>query len=169
MKEKDLEINSKIMQEIGLEVGQGHRIIDQDTGVGITFRGMELVAPGTYGGPNTVEFDPYNNKKMMNLLFGYFLNKHSEESDVTVTTFYSIDDNKTNKGSIECKMSDMSKITSHQYLRDSLKCADIIMRLNGDEDPNLSEYDTEQVEPSVRRTGTNAKNKPNRKTRKNSI
>lgn len=166
MELKDLNINNLIMREIGLEVGTGHRIIDQDTGVAMTFGGRELVAPGVYGGRNAIEFDPYNNKRMMNKLFGYFLEKHAEESDVEVMTYYNVD--KGDAGAVECKMTDNTTITSGAYVRDSLKYADIIIQLNGDPSPNLAEYDTAKEEPVKKRSGTRAKNKSNSKTTKNS-
>ena len=166
MNQIDLNINNLIMREIGLEVGTGHRIIDQDTGATMTFGGRDIVAPGIYGGSNAIEFDPYNNKRMMNRLFGYFLEKHADESDVEVTTYYNVD--KGEKGSIECKMSDHTTITSKPYIRESLKCADIIIQLNGGEAPDFSEYDTVNEPPVKKRSSTNAKNKSNSKAAKNS-
>lgn len=166
MNQTDLNINNIIMQEIGLEVSASNRIIDQDTGMTMTFGGREIVAPGVYGGFNTVEFDPYNNKRMMNRLFGYFLEKHAEESDVGVMTYYSVD--KGDKGSIECRMSDQSTIRSKPYIRDSLKCADIIIQLNGGEAPDFSEYDTVKETTVKKGSRTNAKNKSNSKAAKSS-
>lgn len=166
MELKDLNINNLIMREIGLEVGTCNRIIDQDTGAAMTFAGRELVAPGVYCGRNAIEFDPYNNKKMMNRLFGYFLEKHAEESDVEVMTYYNVD--KGEAGAVECKMTDNTTITSKPYVRDSLKYADIIIQLNGEPNPDLAEYDVVKEEPVKKRSGTRGKNKSNSKTAKNS-
>jgi len=167
MNPSDVEINNLIMREIGLEVDSAHRIVDQDTGMAMKFRGMNIMAPGAYCGRNAIEFDPHNNKKMMNLLFGYFVEKHSEESDVYVSTFYSVDKG-NDKGSVECRMSDQTTIVSKPYTRDSLKYADIITQLNGGESPDLKQYDTVR-ETTVKRKGNNSgKNKSNPKTAKNS-
>lgn len=166
MDQKDLNINNLIMREIGLEIGVGNRIIDQDTGAAVTFGGKEIVAPGIYGGHNAIEFDPHNNKKMMNRLFGYFLEKHADESDVSVMTYYNVD-KPNNLSSIECKMTDSSVIVSKPYARESLRCADIIIQLNGGESPDLYEYDTEKEINIKKRSGTNVKNKSNSKTTKN--
>lgn len=169
MNQKDIEINNLIMQEIGLEVGIGNRIIDQDTGNVLTFKGMNVIAPGHYGGHNSIEFDPYNNKKMMSNLFGYFLNKHSEESDIDVLTYYNVDTDNGSRSYIECKLSDNSKLTSKPYTRESLRCTDIIVQLNGGSSPDLWCYDTTNEDPIKRKRSTNnGKNKSNSKTRKNS-
>ena len=168
MNNMDLEVNRLLMREMGLEIGNGQRIIDQDTGMSMKFKGMDIVAPGYYGGSGSIEFDPHNNKRMMATLFGYFLEKHSDESDVDVLTYYSID-NGGDKSSIQCKMSDQSLITSKPYLRESLKCADIIIQLNGGASPDLDKYDTMPQPTTVKRRGNNSgKNKFNSKTGENS-
>lgn len=166
MTNKDLEINNLIMQEIGLEVDNCNRIIDQDTGAALAFKGMAVIAPGTYGGRNCIEFDPHNNKKMMSNLFGYFLDKHSEESDVDVLTYYNVDQG--TKSAVECKLSDQTKITSKAYSRDSLKYTDIMIQLNGGTAPNFDQYDTEKETTVRKKRSTNGKNKSNTKTTKNS-
>lgn len=167
MTQKDLEINNLIMQEIGLEVGIGNKIVDQDTGAALAFKGMTVIAPGTHS-HNAIEFDPYNNKKMMSNLFGYFLDKHSEESDVDVLTYYNVDHD-SKRSSIECKLSDQTCIKSKPYTRDSLKYADIIIQLNGGDAPDFDQYDIEKPHTTVRKKrSTNAKNKSNTKTAKNS-
>lgn len=170
MTNNDLEINNLIMQEMGLEIGPRQRIFDQDTGVEIRINGMDVVAPGYCGGRQSIEFDPHNNKKMMNQLFTYFLGKHADETDVDVMTYYNIGDGAN--GRIECKLSNNETITSAQYTRDSLKYTDIIIQLNGDTPPDLSKYDTVEAKTVKRknttRSGSNAKNKSNSKTAKNS-
>lgn len=169
MNKIDLEINNTIMREIGLEVGLDKRIVDQDTGVGLSFKGMDVVAPGSYCGRNSIEFDPYNNKKMMNLLFGYFLDKYSDESDNSVAVSYSVNGEDKNKAAIECRMADMSKIRSGEYMRESLRCTDIIMQLNGEENPDLHKYDLPKENETIKkRVKSNAANKSNRKTATNS-
>lgn len=143
MNSKDLEINKLIMKEIGLEIGQYNRIVDPDTAIELSLKGQSIVAPGAYCGHNTIEFDPYNNRKMMGQLFGYFANKIAGEYGVEILSFYNINENNTTKGKLECKLSDNSIITSKEYKRDSLKYLDIILQLNGTDcnDIDLSEYD----------------------------
>lgn len=161
----DIEVNKMIMEEIGLEIDSNNRIIDQDTGAAIAIKGMPVIAPGCYsrGG---MEFDPYNNRKLMQGLFGYFLDKVSDESDVDVRTYYDVEDG-NNKGHLECVMSDDTKLVSKSYNRDALKCIDIMSQLNGGSAPNLDKYDTMKRKESVKRGSTNG-NKSNSKTAKNS-
>ena len=90
MDNKDIQINRIIMEEIGLDVGEYNRIIDQDTGLEISMKGQHIVAPGSYCGHNAIEFDPYNNRKMMNQFFSYFIKKVSVESENEVLTYYNI-------------------------------------------------------------------------------
>lgn len=151
MNDFDKEINIRIMQELGYEPNRHRQLVDQDSGVPIVINGMPVMAPGYYGGRNSVEFDPYNNKKMMNQVFGHFLEKYADETGVNVSTFYNIDGN-DGTGKVECKFSDNQTITSGAYARDSLKYVDIIMQLNGDPsgEEDLRKFDVVEKKPTVR-------------------
>ena len=149
MNEFDKEVNTLIMREVGLEVGPGGKICDQDTGMPIRINGKEVVAPGGYVVKSAIEFDPYNNRKQMGQIFNYFINKQYEEGGKEVLTYYSKDDT-PDGGKIECKLEDNTTITSAQYTRDTLKYADIIMRLNGENNPDLSQYDIPMVKETVK-------------------
>lgn len=149
MTEMDREINNIIMQEIGLEVGENNKIYDQDTGDAIKINGLNVVAPGCYTGRQSIEFDPYNNRKMMTQMFGYFLDKNSEETGIDAISYYNIEES-GKAGKVECKMSDNTVITSKEYLRDSLKYTDIIAQLNGGE-LDLSKFDVPQSNDIVKR------------------
>ena len=148
MTEMEKEINTIIMQEIGLEVGKNNIICDQDTGDALKINGMDIVAPGCYGGKQSIEFDPYNNRKMMGQLFGHFLGKYSDETGVDVLSYYNVDSGVDMK--VECRMSNDSIVSSKSYGRDSLKYTDIIMQLNGGE-ADLSKYDIPQTKETIRR------------------
>ena len=151
MNELDMEINDTIMREIGLEPDSKNRICDQDTGAKIQINGMSVVKAGCYGGKNSMEFDPHNNRKLMNDLFGYFLNKYEDETGESIMSYYNVDDVK-GKNKIEVKLDDETTITSHSYKRDSLKYADIIMQMNGENKNNidLSKYDTDLPKGGVK-------------------
>ena len=71
---------------------------------------------------------------------------------------------------MECILDDNTRITSKSYLRDSLRCVDIMSQLNGGESPDLSKYDVEKPKPTVinKRRATSNGNKSDSKTRKNS-
>lgn len=144
MTEIEKKANMLIMEEIGLEIRKGQRIYDQDTGLPVKINGMDIVAPGCLTGRKSVEFDPYNNRKMMGQLFGYFMDKQSDETGVEVTTYYNVDDR------VECRMSDNEVIKSSSYKKDSLKYLDIIMQINGGKQ-DLSIYDIKDEKPTVKK------------------
>ena len=151
MNDFDKEINIRIMQELGYEPNRHRQLVDQDSGSPIVINGMPVMAPGYYGGRNSIEFDPYNNKKMMNQVFGHFLEKYADENGVNVSTFYNIDST-DGTGRVECKFSDNQTITSGAYSRDSLKYVDIIMQLNGDPsgEEDLRKFDIVEKKPTVK-------------------
>lgn len=154
MNELDKEVNKIIMQEMGLDIGNNYRIVDQDTGMEIKLNGMAVMAPGIYGGKQSVEFDPHNNRKMMSQMFGYFVNKYSEETDIDMMAYYNIDDDRSggnNIGRVECKMSNDEIITSDSYQRDSLKYMDIIIQLNGGDPSYLKKYDIPQENKTIKK------------------
>ena len=147
------DVNKIIMDEIGLEVTRHGMIRDQDTGSNISINGHPLVAQNL-GGKGKAEFDPYNDRKMMVALFNHFLTKVEEDEDKSVVVYYDVNSEQANKGRVECKMSDNTVISSGEYQRDSLKYLDIIMQMNGEETPNLKEFDVPQVKESVKRRTT---------------
>lgn len=151
MTDNEKKINDIIMQEIGLGVGPAKKIYDQDTGMILQVNGLDLVAPGYYRDKRTIEFDPYNNRKMMNYLFGHFIQKYYDETDIEMIAFYNMDGNDPNLGKIKCTMSDNSNITSREYQRDSLKYTDIIIQLNGGDSGYLKEYDTPVENKSIKK------------------
>ena len=162
MIENDKNINNLIMQEMGLEVGPAHKIYDQDSGLPIRINGIDVVEPGYIRGRQMSEFDPFNNRKQMGSLFGYFLDKHAEETGSEVVTYYDIPSNEPQKGSVTCVMDDNSKLQSGDYIRDSLRYADIIIQLNGGEANSLQEYDSPIKKETVKKTkgGTTRGRKP---------
>lgn len=140
MTELDREINTIIMNEVGLEIGDDNIVRDQDNGSPIQCNERYITPPGVDGGYGTVEFDPHNNRKLMNSIFGYFLDKYSEETGIEASAFYN--KRKDNGECIECKMSDNTVITSQPYKKDSLKYTDIIIQLNGGQcGDELKKYD----------------------------
>lgn len=139
MNDMEKKINGIIMREVGLEVGAYNKIYDQDTGAQIQINGMNVVQPGSYCGHQDVEFDPYNDKKMMSKVFSYFAEKQAEETGVGVVAFYNV--GRGQDCHIECRLSNNEVIKSRPYARDSLKYTDLIMQLNGDQPEDLSEYD----------------------------
>lgn len=157
MDNKDKEINMLIMQEMGLEIGRRNRIFDQDTGLELKINGMDVIAPGCQE-RQAIEFDPYNNRKMMNQLFGAFLEKHYDETGIDVVTYFDIP-NTDNSSSVRCRMSDNSTITSKPYKRDSLRYTDLIIQMNGGQVEGLDEYDVIKQQSAVKKQTSTRKKK----------
>ena len=134
-------VNQILFDEMGLEIGPRYRVFDQDTGQQLKFIGMDIVAPRCLGGKTSVAFDPYGNRKLMTQLFGYFLNKYESEEDVDVLSYYTVDGTTPDKSCIACKMSDNTVVKSGEYRREVVRITDLIMRLNGATDVDLSQYD----------------------------
>lgn len=141
MEKKEIIFNNQLMNEIGLEVGPGNRLYDQETGSQLIVRGKEMISPGSMGSRDTVEFDPYNSTFQMHRMFDYFAHKYENESGVSIDVTY-IEDDKAGGARLTIKDSDNNTYSSKNYKRDTLRYADIIMQLNGDEDVDLTEYDT---------------------------
>lgn len=158
MNEFDKVVNALIMREVGLEIGDDKKIYDQDSGMPIKINGVEVVAPGSYSSRCTIEFDPYNNRKQMGQIFNYFINKQYEEGGREVLAYYNKDDTPQG-GKVECKLDDDTVITSEKYGRDTLKYTDIIMRLNGDENPDLKQYDVPMTRDTIKPNFSRKKSK----------
>ena len=153
MDKKDLDLNRRLMMEVGFDVGNHRRLVDQDTGTEIKFEGRYMVAPDSKSGRNSVEFDPVNNVKQMSSIFGYYNQKVACESDgqEEIKTYFPVEtDASTGKGYIEARTQD-GVIRSNEYVSDSLKYVDLIMKMNGATNVDLSEYDKSREELAMKR------------------
>ena len=54
---------------------------------------------------------------------------------------------------------DEEVMISKDYKREQCKYADLILQINGDEDPNLSEFDIPKVKESVKKKKSTTKRK----------
>ena len=158
MDELSLKFNKMIMSEIGLECRDDKILYDQDNGNYVTFGGKNLSMPGTGSTRQAQEFDPYNNIKMMDQMFSYFLDKAAEcgEAD-EYDVFYNVDTG-NGKGRIELK-NDSDKLSSGEYQRDQCKYADLILQLNGDDAPDLKEFDIPKEVKTVKKKVSTKKTK----------
>lgn len=135
-----LKFNKMIMEEIGLEVGARQCLYDQDTGCLVQLEGKDLVAPGASSGKEAQEFDPYNSTRMMSQIFGYYTRKLAESGEAPeYGVVYNVDCGK-GLSRVEIK-NDEEKLSSKPYMRDQCKYADLILQINGDENPDLKEFD----------------------------
>jgi hypothetical protein len=144
MEDLDKKINNLLMEEMGLEEGDRRRVYDQDSGIQYQFKGKDLVSPGAKGGKTAIEFDPINNSKMMNLMFGGFVDKlEDEESIPPVASYCTVPDGDKIRAKI--LFSDKSVVQSNPYKNETVCYADLVFRLNGEEDVNLDEYDFDRT------------------------
>ena len=139
-----VDISRKIFRAVGLDVDNANKVIDQDTCMPIEFKGKCIKYTSDPNknlllAKNDILFDPINNPKLMSNLFGYYLTK-LEETENTVFNSYYVKPGNEGRTAIELK-SDSETITSKYYKNDSIKYMDMILRLNGESDINLNEYD----------------------------
>ena len=156
MDELSMKFNKMIMEEIGLESRDG-RLYDQDSGTLMQFEGKDLIAPGSNPIKGTQEFDPYNNTRMMAQIFTWFTDALAQSGEADeYDVIYNVDTGK-GQGHIEMK-NDTDKIVSGTYLRDQCKYADLILQLNGDDNPDLKEFDIPKERPGVKPTRKRSSN-----------
>ena len=151
MEDKDIEINTRLMEEFGLEQGTRRRIYDHETGDIRLMKGKEIVAPGAIPGKNTLEFDPINNTRMMNFFFGSYIQAMEEEDLLGGSVMsYSVIPSKA-PGKIKAVLkinpedgSPIKEISSKPYKNETSCMADLVCRINGDDDVDMSEYDIDR-------------------------
>lgn len=153
MDDLSLKFNNLMMQEMGIDVGAGNRLYDQDTGNKLQYEGRDLVAPGTEILRNVQEFDPYNSTRMMAQMFTFFTNKLAESGEAPeFDVVYTVEDHERGRAHVEMK-NDTDIIKSGSYLRDQCRYADLILQLNGDENPDLKEFDIPKFKLGVKGKG----------------
>ena len=151
MEDKDIEINTRLMEEFGLEQGTRRRIYDHETGDIRLMKGKEIIAPGAIPGKNTLEFDPINNTRMMNFFFGSYIQAMEEEDLLGGSVMsYSVIPSKA-PGKIKAVLkinpddgSPIKEISSKPYKNETSCMADLVCRINGDDDVDMSEYDIDR-------------------------
>lgn len=152
MEEKDKEINSRLLDEFGLELGDRHRVYDYESGMVKTMKGKEIVAPGYSVIDNNrmhcIEFDPINNIHMMNLLFGSYMSELEESGtlDGDILSISTIAANKPGKIKAVVKINPydggpIKEVTSKAYNNETSCYADLVCRINGDDQVDMTEYD----------------------------
>lgn len=146
--EKDLEINNRLMNEFGLELGARKRVYDHETGELRTFKGKEIVGPGNIAGKNAVSFDPIGNTTLMNSLFGNYVNmlESFDEFEGQVLSYSTIQSNEHGKIKAVLKIlpyngGPVKEMHSAPYEYETSCFADLVCRINGDENPDMSKYD----------------------------
>lgn len=140
----------QLMTEIGLEIDSEMRVVDQDDGNVIMFKGKSLkISLDEYKQPfigrNDILFDPVSNFKVMSNLFSYFVHKTSIMEGRYFSIFYPIY-LPNGRTCIEIKENDET-IRSNAYMNPCIAYIDLVFRING-EAYDLSMYDVplEQIQ-----------------------
>ena len=148
--EKSINFGELMLDELGLYNDQDGLVYDQETDSPIRMNGKNLVYPYipevTINKRTDMLFDPLNNPTLSKYLLGFYIdNRMSEEVSQFFTRQDTLD---KDKSAVVLKSGDTVVVESGVYYSDQIKYADAIMRMNGDPNPNLSEYDA----PIERRT-----------------
>lgn len=158
---KNEDINKLFLQEVGLDVTEDGHIVDQDTFNTIQIKKTDTVFKG-YGDQHkgSIELDPAKNSKHAKILFDYYVNKLADNDEIEAFSSYNsyITDEEKAKGIIECKSSNNEIMKSGEYVNESLRYLDTIMRLNGDDDPDITKLDrTKEEFDKIRRAEDRAR------------
>lgn len=158
---KNEDINKLFLQEVGLDVTEDGHIVDQDTFNTIQIKKTDTVFKG-YGDQHkgSIELDPAKNSKHAKILFDYYVNKLADNDEIEAFSSYNsyITDEEKAKGIIECKTPDNEIMKSGEYVNESLRYLDTIMRLNGDDDPDIAKLDrTKEEFDKIRRAEDRAR------------
>ena len=141
------DFNTRILQEVGLEVDKHGHVIDQDTGIQLQFKGKNMKVGQC--NRDEIQFDPLGNANVMASLFGYYISNRMAEDGRYVSTYYSTTKEKNERGSIEVKEGD-DVVSSDKFYNDSLKYGDLIFKLNGNGGEDLSSLDIPPM-PDIKR------------------
>lgn len=159
MDDKDFEINNRLLNEFSLEIGDRRRVYDRESGDIRTMKGKEIVGPGCIPGSRCVEFDPINNTRMMNFLFGGYVSA-LEQDDLLggdVLSYHTIASNTPGKirAVLKINPSDggpIKEIKSASYKNETSCYADLVCRINGDEDTDMTKYDIDRKKGPINPT-----------------
>lgn len=133
------ELYFDLFNEMGFSVKspEGY-LYDQDYGTLLTFDNAYIKVPLSdqeiYSGRNEIVFDPAHNYRLVNMLFGLFLDKckNSEDGDLLegFVAFYSEDD-EDRKQRVVVKTIGRGEISSNWYWNIYLSFFDCVFRING--------------------------------------
>lgn len=147
--ENSVKFGELVMDEMGLYVDPYGNVVDQQTDAALQIKGKHLkfVSEGDVSlSRDEMVFDPLNNQTLANNLFGYYINNRYNESGNNYVSTYATVAAEGGKGTVEVKV-DGNTLASGKYYTDSVKYADIMMRMNGSDEVDLSEYDKKPVLP----------------------
>lgn len=141
MDQKAIDFGEFVLEEVGLYAGQNGIVMDQETDSVLQVNGRTVVYPVDESirvGRDAIPFDPLNNPTLSNYLLSYFI---TNRTNGYVEGYYTVPTS-GNKGIVEIKK-EGEVVRSGEYYNDSLKHIDAIARMNGDDEVDLSQYDSE--------------------------
>ena len=122
------DFNLKILENIGLEENEEGFIVDEDTGDLLQVKGKMIKTKDL--DYNSIEYNPLENPMLMSNLFNYYLSKNERETGVSTRVFSHSSSNRKEKGYVLLIQEDETVYESGRYFNDSLKYADIILKMN---------------------------------------
>ena len=142
--DKMLKFGELMLDELGLYADTNGTVCDQDNDNPICVNGKTLVYAAnpevTVNRKNEMLFDPLNNPTLGKYLFGFYA---EHRSDIQIDGFHTMPDLAyKDKGVVRVESGDNIIAESGAYYNDSVKYADAIMRMNGNDSPDLSSYDS---------------------------
>lgn len=139
-----LEFGELMMDELGLYADASGVVCDQDNDAPISINGKTLIYPAnpevTINKRSDMLFDPLNNPSLGKHLFGFFAEYRAEQRIDSFYTMPGIDIK--DKGIIRAEADDAVVAESGNYYNDSVRYCDLIMRMNGDDNPDLNRFDS---------------------------
>lgn len=141
----ELELGKAILDEIGINIGPDHILIDDETGVPVQFNGKNIkfsvTQPQIYIGEGDVKFDPAHNYRMMNTMLGLYLDREYGDN---VTSVHEDFDRAERMTSHTIRMKNRD-ITSGKYKNRCLALCDNVLQL-ANFDNDLSKFDDKEEE-----------------------
>lgn len=154
---KQRKLNDFIIKEAGLELDDFNHVIDQDTGMPIIIKDKKV----KYNNgsicrlmPYEIEFDPLNNPLLASEICANYIHKLQEEGELDAVAYGISNKERNTPGRAVCIADE--KITTREYILDSLKYIDLIATINKTDTNSkdsivLKSYDQKTVKKNRRR------------------
>ena len=139
--DNNIKFGDLTLREIGLDIDQDNHIIDEESGMPIMMKGKFLkynYGPVKRTTREEINYDPLNNPKLMNLLFGYYSSKLEAEGNSGID-IYASSIASEDKQVLKVKTGG-DTLGSAPYHSESVRIMDIICQIN-ESGEDVSEFD----------------------------
>jgi len=126
--QKKITFNNLILREAGLDFDSSGSLTDQDSLTTFLFKGKPIKSSAIYG---EIEYNPYDNLKLMKCIFEFFMNKIKEEDGMEITTYFLTNTSMNSEGKLIANAGE-DKIETTVYTKDCLKYGEAILLLNNE-------------------------------------